>query len=185
VVQVTEPRPAAAVDSAEFRHRLLGRLELFSGLTAPELRKLAEHCRHQAYGHEEVIVQQGDQSSEMFVVERGQVRIEALLQGSLEPHVISVLGRGEFFGEMSMLTGEARAASVIATTETEVLVLERDRFAPILEENPALAERISQVLTDRRKRLREALGTSPAAGPSNPAEQDELLKRIRRFFSLS
>jgi CRP-like cAMP-binding protein len=93
------------------------------------------------------------------------------------------LGRGEFFGEMSMLTGEARAASVIATEETEVLVLERERFAPILESNPQLAERISQVLTSRRNSLREARGNSFPA-PTN-AEQDELLTRIRRFFSLS
>lgn len=185
VVQGAEQRPSDHIDSADFRYGLLARLELFAGLDPQQLRKLAEHCRHQAYGHEELIVQQGDQSSEMYIVERGQVRIETLVAGSTEPHVISVLGRGEFFGEMSMLTGEARAASVVATTETEVLLLERERFAPLLEANPALAERISKVLTDRRQRLREAQGTSLQPGPANIGEQDELLKRIRRFFSLS
>lgn len=185
-VELIQPSSAESADnsnSVDFRYRLLARLELFSGLTPQQLRKLAEHTRHQAYGHEELIVKQGDRSSEMFVVERGRVRIEANVDGSSEPHVISVLGRGEFFGEMSMLTGEARAASVVAVEETEVLVLERDRFAPILESNPTLAERISQVLTERRNSLRQAQGTS-VPSPAN-VDQAEILTRIRRFFSLS
>lgn len=184
LVEATAPKSAEGTAAVDFRYRLLARLELFSGLSQQQLRKLAEHCRHQAYGHEELIVKQGERTSEMYVVERGQVRIEAKIEGSPEPHVISVLGRGEFFGEMSMLTGEARAASVIAVEETEVLVLERERFAPILESSPSLAERISQVLTDRRDRLREAHGTSLQPGRGS-AEHDELLTRIRRFFSLT
>lgn len=183
LIQSADAQTADSRSSVDFRYRLLARLELFAGLSQQQLHKLAEHTRHQAYGHEELIVKQGDRSSEMYVVERGQVRIEAKIDGALEPHVISVLGRGEFFGEMSMLTGEARAASVIAVEETEVLVLERERFAPLLESNPKLAERISQVLTTRRNSLREAQGNSLPS--PTIVDQDELLTRIRRFFSLS
>ncbi len=175
--------PKESTDSADYRYRLLSRLDLFQGLTQAEIQTLAQHCRHQAYGHEELIVRQGDRSSEMFIVERGQVRIEADLQGSDKPHLISTLDRGDFFGEMSLLTGEARVANVVATEETEVLVLTRETFAPIIEANPTLADRISGVLTERRKRLHEAAGAS--AAPTVPTtEQAELLKRIRRFFSL-
>jgi small-conductance mechanosensitive channel/CRP-like cAMP-binding protein len=178
------PQPAKeSTDSADYRYRLLSRLDLFQGLTQEQIKTLAQHCRHQAYGHEELIVRQGDRTSEMFIVERGQVRIEADLQGSDQPHIISTLDRGDFFGEMSLLTGEARVANVVATEETEVLVLTRETFAPIIESNPTLADRISRVLAERRKRLHEAAGTS--ASPVAPTtEQAELLKRIRRFFSL-
>lgn len=185
VTTLTDSKTDEGSDSVDFRYRLLARLELFSGLAPQQLKKLAEHCRHEAYGHEELIVKQGDRSSEMYVVERGQVRIETEVEGSPAPHIISILGRGEFFGEMSMLTGEVRAASVVATEETEVLVLDRERFAPILEDSPKLAERISEVLTERRDRLREAHGSSLQTGPSERVDQDELLTRIRRFFSLS
>jgi hypothetical protein len=61
--------------------------------------------------------------------------------------------------------------------------LERERFAPLLESNPSLAERISQVLTTRRNSLRRAQGNSLPSPTS--VDQDELLTRIRRFFSLS
>jgi small-conductance mechanosensitive channel/CRP-like cAMP-binding protein len=183
VINKSEREPKESTDSADYRYRLLSRLELFQGLTQEEIQTLAQHCRHQAYGHEELIVRQGDRTSEMFIVERGQVRIEADLQGSDKPHLISTLDRGDFFGEMSLLTGEARVANVVATEETEVLVLTRETFAPIIEANPTLADRISRVLTERRKRLNEAAGAS--AAPAVPAaEQAELLKRIRRFFSL-
>lgn len=185
VVRTHDRHPVENLNSMEFRHRLLARLKLFTSLEAQELRQLAEHCRHQAYGREELIVQQGDISSEMYVVVRGEVRIETQVPNSTVPHVVSVLGPGEFFGEMSMLTGEARSASVVANTETEVLVVPRDRFAPLLEAKPDLAERISLVLMERQTRLREAVGTSRAPNAANPVEQDELLKRIRRFFSLS
>jgi len=170
--------------AADFRYRLLSRLELFQGLTQEEIRALAEHCRHQFYGHEELIVRQGDASSEMYIVVRGTVRIEADT-GTPTPQVISTLGRGDFFGEMSLLTGEVRTANVVATEETEVLVLGRETFAPVIEANPLLADRISLVLSERRQSLREAHGASSHT-QSTPAggEQDELLKRIRRFFSL-
>lgn len=183
LVRRSERAPQEILDSADYRYQLLSRLELFEGLTQEEIRTLAQHCRHQAYGHEELIVRQGDRTSEMFIVERGKVRIETDAQGAEGPHLISTLERGDFFGEMSLLTGEARVANVVATEETEVLVLTRETFAPIIESNPTLADRISRVLSERRKRLSEAAGIS--AAPAAPAtEQAELLKRIRRFFSL-
>lgn len=183
LIQAADTQATDSSRAVDFRYRLLARLDLFAELSPQQLRKLAEYTRHQAYGHEELIVKQGDRSSEMYIVERGQVRIEANIEGAANPHVISVLGRGEFFGEMSMLTGETRAASVIAIEETEVLVLERERFAPLLESNPNLAERISQVLTARRNTLRQAQGNSLPSPTS--VDPDELLTRIRRFFSLS
>lgn len=169
--------------SADFRFQLLSRLDLFRGLEREELEALAAHCRHEAYAPEELIVHQGEAGSEMYVVERGRVRIEAQLHGGRRK-VIGVLERGEFFGEMSLLTGEPRAADVVAELETEVIALARDDLAPIIERNPQVAERLSRVLTERRQRLEEAYGTSLDRETNPAAEEDELLRRIRRFFGL-
>ena len=184
VVRHTTANQAQGPKSADFRYQLLSRLELFHDLAQGEIRALAQHCRHQFYGHEELIVRQGEESSEMYVIVRGKVRIEADT-GAHTPQVITTLGRGDFFGEMSMLTGEARAANVVATEETEVLALSREMFAPVIEANPDLADRISLVLAERQESLREVHGQSLNA-PAAPAGagQDELLKKIRRFFSI-
>jgi CRP-like cAMP-binding protein len=86
---------------------------------------------------------------------------------------------------MSMLTGEARSANVIAVGETDVIVLDHDTFAPAIENNPDLAERISHVLAERQRKLREVFGNAasdPAVDKSRT--EQELLERIKRFFSL-
>jgi CRP-like cAMP-binding protein len=116
----------------------------------------------------------------MFVIERGAVRIES---PGPRPRVIGELSRGEFFGEMSLLTGEPRAADVVATEETEVLVLDRAGIAPLIEQNPVLAEKITRVLVERQERLLEAQG-SGGRDTQPGAEREELLGKIRRFFGL-
>lgn len=169
--------------SLESRLQALSRLEFLGDLPAEELQLLATQCQRQTYAREEYIVRQGDNSNQMYVIERGSVRIETRV--SDQPQVVSVLRQGEFFGEMSLLTGESRAADVVAAEETDVLVLDRDTLRPIIERNGGLAERISQVLAKRQQRLREVLGASLAPRPTPSREsQQELLQRIRRFFSI-
>ncbi len=166
------------------RAQLLASLELFSGLGEEELAKLAAKCRLDEYAPEEYIVRQGESTTEMFIVESGGVRIEAEpTQGN--PIVVTTLSRGDFFGEMSMLTGEARSANVIAVGETNVIVLDHDTFAPAIEKNPELAERISRVLAERQRTLREVFGNANSEQPHDASQvQAELLERIKRFFSL-
>lgn len=169
--------------SIEHRAKLLAELPLFAGMDGGDIMQLAETCRQEEYAPEEYIIRQGEQSTEMFVVERGRVRIEADVDG--KEIVISELGRGDFFGEMSLLTGEARTANVVAVGETDVIALGHDSIAPLLEDNPALAERISQVLAERQRRLHEVFGERGSHHPGEPpGEQAELLERIKRFFSL-
>ncbi len=180
---VKDGAEANGSESLEYRLRLLSRLEFLQDLPAEELRLLATRCRRLTYAREEYIVQQGDGSRQMYIIERGRVRIETRV--AEQPQVVSMLEPGEFFGEMSLLTGEQRTADVVAAEETDVIVVGRETLAPIIERNSGLAERISQVLAERQRRLREVLGASLAPNPApSPEEHEELLKRIRRFFSL-
>ena len=82
-----------------------------------------------------------------------------------------------------MLTGEARSANVVAAGETDVIVLDRDIFAPTIENSPEIAERISRVLAERQRKLKEVFGSPHSEHPSAGNEK-ELLDRIKRFFSL-
>lgn len=100
---------------------------------------------------------------------------------------LATLGEGDYFGEMSLLTGEPRSASVVAEGPCETYVLARADLAPILESDPAVAETLSRVLAertaatvarfeDRRSRGVEAAGVE--------REQESLLGRIRQLFKL-
>jgi CRP-like cAMP-binding protein len=99
---------------------------------------------------------------------------------------LGTIEQGGFFGEMSLLTGEPRSATVTADGGAEVVVLSKEAIAPLLEADPTLAERLTSALVarqaktaasieGRRDRARDAAGT--------PVESN-LLKRIRDFFKL-
>jgi SulP family sulfate permease len=80
-----------------------------------------------SYAAGEVIFQRGDTGQELFLVRRGIVRVMLPLKGS-DYHNLASFGRGNFFGEMAFLTGEARSAQAIATTATDLFILDRQRF---------------------------------------------------------
>ena len=166
---------------------LLREVRLFSQLDDEALAQLAAAARHQHYDHGEVLVREGEQGDSLFVLERGRVQVTKsgsdvgtgwLTLGSIE--------EGGFFGEMSLLTGEPRSATVTADGGAEIVVLSKEALAPLLVADPQLAERLTSALVarqaktaasleGRRDRRRDAAAT--------PAESN-LLQRIRSFFKL-
>ena len=100
------------------------------------------------------------------------------------PAEVARLGPRNFFGEMSLLTGEPRAATIQATGECEVLVVDKAAFGEVLQARPELAERVSEVIAHRQAGLlRKREEAAPAAdGPDG--DEWRLLKRIREFFSM-
>ncbi len=163
---------------------LLRQLDFFSSLQNAELDTLAKSCRTLMFGPGEYIVRTGEEDRKMFVIAAGRVRIASRHNLPDQSNTVAHLGPGDFFGEMSLMTGAARSADVIAETEAHVLVLTRDSIAPLLERHPELVERISQVLAVRRARLDELDGSHSKAPAKKADDEAELLQRIRRFFAL-
>jgi small-conductance mechanosensitive channel/CRP-like cAMP-binding protein len=157
----------------------LGRIDLFAGLDDVERARLAESCQEHLYGARERIVRQGDAGSSMFVVLAGQVRV------TLEPsgQEVAVTPAGGFFGEMSMLTGDPRTATVTAIDDSTLLEITAERFRDLAVRRPGLVEHVSAVVSARRQGLAEAQAAadgarSPAAAPQS------LLARIKAFLNL-
>jgi small-conductance mechanosensitive channel/CRP-like cAMP-binding protein len=161
---------------------LLSHVDLFSGVSEEVRKQIAKGARRKVYATEEVILYEGDRSTEMYVIERGHVRVE-LRSPSGTPQVIAELGRGDIFGEMSLMTGDQRAADVIATEETLVLALGRDVIAPVIEQHPSIAEHISRILAERRRVISELGEMSKNEDRASEHDQFEILRRIRKFFS--
>jgi CRP-like cAMP-binding protein len=98
---------------------------------------------------------------------------------------LATLGEGDCFGEMSLLTGAPRSATVVAQGAVEVFVLDRKALAPVLHDDPSLAETLSRVLAGRVAATVALFeGRRDELKRQAPAEPHGLLQKIRDFFRL-
>jgi CRP-like cAMP-binding protein len=183
---VTEETDARAAERLfrEREARLRG-VDLFHMLSNDELRKLAETTRQRIYARGEVIVRQQDTTSELFILVTGEVVVTVHLPGTEDETEVARLGPGEFFGEMALLTGDLRRATVRAHTSCELLEVGRSAVQSLLERSPDLAERMSAVLAARQAELGQQRGSREEADEGEPLQRKEqLLERIRKFLAV-
>lgn len=164
--------------------RLLDKLYLFKDLTPEEKLQLARGMRHTPFARGEVMTRQGAEAHWLYVLEEGVASVR-VAEGGVEKEVATI-NSPSFFGEMSLMTGEPRSATVIAVTDTECFRLEKSTFREILQERPALAEQVAAVLTQRKAELLAAReGVSAEAKLKQMASSEtDLLEKIRGFFGL-
>jgi CRP-like cAMP-binding protein len=156
----------------------LGELDLFAPLDEAARQALSVSASEHLYATGETIVRQGAAGDSMFVIMKGQVRVV------LEPsgQEVAVIPAGGFFGEMSMLTGEARTATVKAAEEVTVLEISAADFRALAVGNPGLLDHISTVIGSRRTGLEHAKAS--AAIVAAPEAKQTFLARMRRFLTL-
>lgn len=176
--------PAAAV-----RQRpadVLARVPVFVPLEPAELESLSEECERLDFGRGERIVQQGDPGDTMYVVLEGTAIVT--LQPAGEPErEVARLGRGEFFGEMALLTGEPRSAGVTALDDLALLVISKGSLQTVLTRRPGLVQEMAEIVEARRQGLRaiQSLRSAPPETKANVQRSaGELVARMRRFFGL-
>ena len=163
-------------------------VELFEALDSAELHELAEHVSLQLFSKGERLARQGEHGATFFIIRSGKVRIDVddVLDDQLAAVTVNQLGPGDFFGEMSLLTGAPRGASVIAEEDTEVLVVTQADIAPLLKHNPALPERLGAVLARRLEMNQVALASRRTTDtPAEIMSRPTLVHRIRSLFGLN
>jgi small-conductance mechanosensitive channel/CRP-like cAMP-binding protein len=165
------------------RHEALKKVHLFSPLDPGEQTHLAARMRHELYGDREVILRAGDPGDSLYVIRSGEVAVRIGSNG-LEREVAN-LKEGDFFGEMSLMTGEPRRATVVARGDAECYVLDRALLQEILATNGHLAREISTLLAARDFELRGTEAGLSAERARQPTGEEALLGRIRTFFGLS
>ena len=129
------------------------------------------------------IVRQGDAGSEFFIVEEGEVRTTVETPDG-RALAFGPFGRGFFFGEMSLLTGEPRGATVTALADVTVLVVTKDRFADVLTANPRVAERLSVAVAKRKAEVAEGMAEGEALSAEGRYTRENILIRIKEFFNI-
>lgn len=162
----------------------LAQVPLFSGLGVEILDRLAAAAHLHHYDHREVLVREGESGHSLFVLDRGRVSVTKSSAGPGSSAVeIAQLGRGDFFGEMSLLTGAPRSATVSAEGGCEVLVVDQEALGPILLTDPEVVAKLGKALADRAAEASAKLEDRRAHGHAVDS-QASLLRRIRDFFKL-
>jgi small-conductance mechanosensitive channel/CRP-like cAMP-binding protein len=169
----------------EARLAAVSRTELFGHLPEEDRRELAAGLRPAPFGGGEVITRQGNEAHWLYLLDAGEVVVRVAAEGGLEREVAR-LGPGSFFGEMSLMTGERRAATVTALTAVMCYRLDRSVFETVLRRRPELADEVAGVLARRRAQLagvREDLDQEAQARRLVESEV-AIGRRIREFFGL-
>jgi CRP/FNR family transcriptional regulator, cyclic AMP receptor protein len=154
------PAPADAT-SSDARIRHLQRVPLFSGFSEDELRRIVDHSRIVEVAAGTVVTELGEPGDSFFVIIDGTVAARTPIGAGSE------LKPGDFFGEMSLLDGEPRSATIVASTDLRLLVVDRTHFWQLLDETPDLIRRILTILSRRVRRLEQTVhailrGANPA-----------------------
>ncbi|MCC6824254.1 MAG: mechanosensitive ion channel family protein [Acidobacteria bacterium] len=171
-----EETPEKAADAASDRLR---RIPIFGPLSESEIDRLAAASKNHIYARGEVIVRSGTEGNSMFVISRGRIAVQVVDNGKRK--TVNELIENDFFGEMSLLTGQPRTADIVALAETEVIQIRRSALKPILEQNPLLVQSITDIIAERKEMLQEmASGSDP-----DPVESKKgMLRSIRKLFGL-
>ena len=159
------------------------RIELFRHLTVDELNTICERLDYVPFARGEVITQQGTIADWLYILASGEAQVLVDVPGQ-QPREVSTLASGSIFGEMGLMTGDPRAATVIAKTDIECYRLDKQSFQDIIETRPAIAEEIALVLAKRRAELDTAQQEVSNAETRISPRADDILLRIQHFFGL-
>ena len=171
------------------RRSALDSVPFFAPLSEEERDRLARGMRSESYAKSELVIRQGDGGDSFYLISEGQVQVRVgspeSPAGPSSGNVVATLTAGQFFGEMSLMTGERRSATVVALTDTRLYVVDRDAFQGIIASNQQLVTAIGEVLAERRAGLearRSQLRDDATAASGD--DQDSLIRKIRHFFRL-
>jgi len=165
---------------------LMARVDILAPLSAEERRSLVETVGVKTYAAGECPVQQGDRGDSFYIIKKGTVDVLVEKEPGSDGVIVATLGPGTFFGEMSLLTGAVRTATIKVREDAEFVVIDRESFRSILENEPSIAESLSHILAERQAGLeaqREKLDTAATVRRKENAKS-RMLMNIREFFGL-
>jgi small-conductance mechanosensitive channel/CRP-like cAMP-binding protein len=160
------------------RLALLATVDLFGVLKAEEREHLAKVMVPRGFGAGERIIEEGDPGQTFYLVASGRVSVTT--KSGVE---VTRLSRGQYFGEMSLLTGEPRSATVVAVDDAVLFELDRPGFGELFAGHPGLAAQFSTILAERRLQLQAVANAN--LPPSDHPEANRILARLRQIFGLS
>ncbi|MEO8431597.1 MAG: mechanosensitive ion channel family protein [Acidobacteriota bacterium] len=174
--------PIVAPDRAAGVRAAIEGVDLFAPLSDDQRQRLAAGARERRYAPDEIVVREGDETSSMFVVASGRAGVSIHGAGG-DSRKLAILEPGKAFGEISLLTGEPRTATVRSLVETVLLEIDKKTLEPILRESPTLCGAFQTIIEERRRGAADVLESSREE-LGRVQQRVALADRIARFFGL-
>lgn len=165
-------------ESVSDRRAAIDAVDFLRPLSSDAKDTLARRAHRKLFANGETIIRVGDKGREFYLVRRGSVSVK------IGDHEVAILGAGNFFGELALLTGKERHANVIAREETEVIEIDEKMFQDVLEREPKIAEDISNIVAQRQAELDSRLSGVPATEGHMKSATSEILSKIKNLFGL-
>jgi len=181
-------RPAVRLveeDHDEARAILRGE-PLFDCLSDAQIENLVKQSHLNHFGRGERVIEEGAEGDSMFILVRGAAQVSISKNGSTIP--VATLNSGDCFGEMSLLTGEKRSATVKAEGDCYVMEISKDVMGEVIRESPDCLKQLSELLAKRKMETEGILKDHATSSADQAAKQREytatFLKRLKTFFAL-
>ena len=179
--------PQRQLDDSDLTDRLLllSRIELFDALPREELESLALNMTRHIYRQGTQIIKQDESGASMFIVFEGLLRASIVFPGETAPADVGHIQPGSFFGEMSLLTGAPRTATISAVTDALVYEITKPQMEALFERGgPEVEETLSRVIAERRLRNDAAYvdATRAEQEQQKAALAEQILLSIKGFF---
>jgi CRP/FNR family transcriptional regulator, cyclic AMP receptor protein len=137
---------------------LLRSVPIFSELSDADIASLARLTSRRTCPKDTVVFFENEEGDSFFMIVDGRIKVTILGDDGREV-ILSVLGRGDFFGEMALLDNEPRSATAIAVEDTELLSLHRNDFQSVLSDNRSIMLALIKILTARLRRANHQIST--------------------------
>ncbi|MEY2563430.1 MAG: hypothetical protein QOH88_1623 [Verrucomicrobiota bacterium] len=176
--------PKRAGDPQADARVILRNEPFFDCMDDAQLDNVLRNAQIQHYGRGERLIQEGDKSDSMFIMLRGTAQVSVAKNGSGVR--VGVMRQGDCFGEISLLTGEPRSATVRAEGDCEVLEISKPVMAEVLRESPQCQTALSELLAKRRLEGDNIVKDAPVPddGKKEREYRASFLRRLRTVFEL-
>jgi CRP-like cAMP-binding protein len=181
------PMPSLNSDSTDDRVSLLSAIDLFRQVKKEALSVLASHMKRVTFKTSDTVVTAGAQGDSMFIVIEGLLDVYVRDETDNREVKVGHITSGQFFGEIALLTGRPRSATVIASTDVVAYEITHDCMWEFLHQYPDMLQEIGEVVTNLQLNEQRFLDGihQPALVKSHQSLSDEILMSIRNFFGLN
>jgi len=174
-----------AVDRKALISEALGKIFFAECLNGTQIAQLIDRAQVSHFGQGEQIIRQGQHDSSMYVIMEG--RADIVVEASGVSRTVATIGAGDCIGEMSLLTGECRSATVLALEDTHAVEISKATLAPLIAESPELLEVLSDLLARRRMQNEGVLARALSEAQLSATHEDYrsgFLTKLKSFFAI-